>query len=435
MRAGLFIRGFVLLLAVLAIGAGSAAAAKPTIIELPEATHATPIGIGPDGSPWFRVSHGTEWQGRKGSRIGTLSGSGSFVEHRIAPVGQLVTDPVGGFWGVEEKRTGDKGRLLLIARIDGSDKVVRTYPVGTSGGRNGSTITTIARADGAVWFLRSRFDGRWSVERLSTADGSVKAFPLRRRCRSSGLAVAADGSAWFTETCRRYGQQERGSGIGRIARDGSVSRWPLRGRAAPRSVTIGKNGTVWFAMSRGFKAPEIGRITAASDIAEFPIRHGYLPSFAVGPEGRLWFGTSFGEERRAAALDSIGVGGHLSKPICAEPNCRLEVEGIVAAPNGSLWYGLTAPNLNTGGAAPASASTWKSPTKRGRSGTSRSGERASRPRPADQLVGAGTPVQVVAPSQSRAVKPGPVRGTSPIVPGNSMLRSPVQLAVVDDSAW
>jgi streptogramin lyase len=337
-------------LAVLALGAvpAAAVAASPTIIELPAATHATPIGIGTDGSPWFRVSHGTEWPGRPGSTIGTLSGAGDFVEHPIAPVGHVVTDPAGGFWGVEETETG--GRQLLIRRIVGHDRLGQTYPVGTSRGPDGSTITTLADyGGGAVWFLRSRYDGRWSVERLSTADGSVKAFPLRRGCRSKGLAVAADGSAWFTETCPRDGELERGSAIGRIAPDRSVSRWPLRARADPRSVTIGKHGTVWFSMSRGSRAPEIGRITAAGDITEFPIRPGYLPSFAVGRDGRLWFATSFREERRGVALESIGVGGHLSRPICAEPDCGLEVEGIVAAPDGSLWYGLTAPNLNTGG--------------------------------------------------------------------------------------
>ena len=356
MRSRIRIRRLATLVTVLALGAvpGAAMAAMPTIVRLPEATHATPIGVGPDGAPWFRVTHGTAWPGRPGrpgrpgSNIGTLVGGGRFVEYPLPLVRRLITDPAGGFWGVEATQIG-KSRPLSIARVDGSRGVVKTYPVGTTRGRHGSTIPLIARTDGAVWFLRDRLAGGWSVERLSTADGRVKSFPLRRGCRSDGLAVAADGSAWFTETCHRHGQRERGSAIGRIAPDEGIRRWTLPGRADPSVVTIGKQGTIWFAMGRGFKAPEIGRVTAAGDIAEFPIGPGYLPSLAVGSDGRLWFATSAGKGPRAAYLQSIGPDGRISAPICAEPGCTLEPTGIVAAPNGSLWYGLTAPNLNTGG--------------------------------------------------------------------------------------
>jgi streptogramin lyase len=96
----------------------------------------------------------------------------------------------------------------------------------------------------------------------------------------------------------------------------------------------------------GFRAPAVGRITGAGSLALYPILDGLPYSIAVGPERRLWFQSSFGGWN-FRALDSIGIDGRTGEPI--DPTCSLAPTGLVAAADGSLWYALTRPNLNTGG--------------------------------------------------------------------------------------
>jgi streptogramin lyase len=158
---------------------------------------------------------------------------------------------------------------------------------------------------------------------------------------------------WFTEKCGSYishgPSTSTEASIGRIEPSGKIVRRAIVAADYPVALAIGPEGTVWFGALRRYNHPsQVGRLTKTGKLVEFPVPNALPYSIAVGPEGRLWFQSSFGGWVYRA-LNSIGLGGRLGKPICATPSCQLAPGGLTSAPDGSLWYGLTAPNLNTGG--------------------------------------------------------------------------------------
>src|SRR5262245_58660012 len=76
------------------------------------------------------------------------------------------------------------------------------------------------------------------------------------------IAIAADGTVWFTESS--------GNRIGRMNPDGGgLVEYPLpNADSSPRIIAIGADGNVWFSEHTGNR---IGRLTPSGDLAEFPI--------------------------------------------------------------------------------------------------------------------------------------------------------------------
>ncbi len=349
MRPGIK-RKFLLLLLALAIGAVAAApagAAEPTLYQLPDATHAFSVAAAADGTVWFSPSHGSEWQGPEEPGIGRVGADGTVGELPVPGFGKPVLGPAGEVWvsGASKDEAGEN--LLLIGLLSPSGQIEREYAVG----RGQGAIGAMAPTRDAVWFVHFR-PGRDSVERVSTADGSVRQFAIGPRCQSTALAVAADGTLWFTEACRRRTHGEAGPGgssIVRIAPSGKIVRDRLTGKDYPISIALGANGTVWFGVSHwGYSAPLIGRIARSGALAEYRVPHGYPDRIAVGGDGRLWFSSTFGGGVYRA-LNSIGANGRLGEPVCADPACELEPSSLTASPDGSLWYALTTPHTIGGG--------------------------------------------------------------------------------------
>ncbi|HKO39297.1 MAG TPA: hypothetical protein VJU14_13110 [Solirubrobacterales bacterium] len=352
MRSGLLQSACIWLLAIFAATAPAATAAEPTVHQLPDATHARSLAATADGTVWFVPERGSEWGSRNYSILGSLAPDSSVSEHEVAGFGtvaHLALGPAGEVWVAGYGSDGGYGKQpIVIGRLAPSATLAKTYTVGRG------WIRSLAITDDAIWFVHARAEGPETIERVPIGGGSGRKISLRPKCNATALAVGGGGKLWFAEACRRYRKGE-GSGPGRgsinkIAPGGKIVRHPLPGpRDYPVSLTIGADGTVWFGVSYwGFTAPAVGRITRAGSLATYSILHGQPFGIAVGPEGRLWFQSSFGGWN-FRALNSIGVGGHLGEPICADPTCSLEPTGLVTAPNGSLWYSLARPNLNTGG--------------------------------------------------------------------------------------
>ena len=340
-----------LTLTMVALAAGSADAAEPTLYQLPDATHAGALAAGPGQAVWFTPSRGSEYLGPKGLVLGRIASDGTVGEVSVPSlegIGGPVLGAGGGLWlsGVREGAAGEE--LRSVAKIGLTGQVEKRFTVG----RGPGVIGAKAVGRDAVWFVRFRPGRRDSIERLNLSDGSLRQFALGPKCESNALALAADGTLWFTEACRgpRHGEAGPGeSSIGQITPAGKVSRRPLPGRGYPQSIALGPHGTVWFGVSRSnYSAWEVGRITGAGALAEYPVPDGYPSSIGVGREGRLWFQSSFGGGI-FRAFDSIGVGGHIAKPVCADPACELEPVGLTAARDGSLWFGLTKPHTIGGG--------------------------------------------------------------------------------------
>lgn len=279
-----------------------------------------------------------------------MSADGTVSEVPLSAAGldEPVLGPEGEVW-VSGKNTSETGEdVLQVARLGPSGQIEATYTIGSGQ----DEITAMAVTRGYVWFAQRPDKGRASIGRLSLGDAAVSRFALRPRCLAEALAVAGDGTAWYTEACRirRHGEAgPGGSSIGRIDRRGDIRRWRLVGKDYPMSIALGRDGTVWFGVSHwGFSAWQVGRISPAGALAEYPVPHGYPRSIAVGPEGRLWFQSSFGGAIYRA-LNSISKRGKLGTPICADPTCELEPTSLAGAADGSLWYSLIRPHTIGGG--------------------------------------------------------------------------------------
>jgi hypothetical protein len=353
MRSGPLQRACVSLLAIFAAMAPTAAAAEPTVHQLADATHARSIVAAADGTAWFVPERGSEWWSQNDSILGRAAPDGSVTEHEVAGIGtvaHLTLGPAGEVWVAGYGSDGGYGKKpIVVGRLSPSATLLEAYTVGRKG-----WVKSLAVTGGAIWFVHARPEGPETIERVTLGGGSARAISLRPRCDATALAVGGGEQLWFAEACRQYRKGE-GSGPGRgsinkIAPGGKIVRHPLPGpRDYPVSLAIGADGTVWFGVSYwGFSAPTVGRITKSGSLALHFILDGQPGSIAVGPESRLWFQSSFGGGHYHA-LNSIGVGGQLGEPICADPTCSLQPTGLVAAPDSSLWYALGRPNLNTGG--------------------------------------------------------------------------------------
>jgi streptogramin lyase len=363
MWSGIFQRAFSFLipgLAIVALATATAAAAEPAVFKLPDATHARSLVAAEDGTVWFIPTRGNEWEGKPGSIVGALAPDGAVTEHEVAGFGVingLTLGPADEIWvsGVNENADGE--RFLEIGRLSASGEVAQRLMIGRARGY-WDWLRQLTVADGAVWFVRNQLTPRDTIARLSIADGAMRRFVTRPRCNVAALAAAPSGALWFTEGCRVdrggfEGWTPGNSSIARISRDGKVVRYPLRGsRDTPISLAIAPRETVWFGVTSrkpsGYSGEKIGLVTKDGDLAEFPAPDALPYSIAIGPERRLWFQSSFGGWNYRA-LASIGPDGKITQPICADPTCQLKPTGLTAAPDRSLFYGLTEPNLTIGG--------------------------------------------------------------------------------------
>jgi streptogramin lyase len=86
-------------------------------------------------------------------------------------------------------------------------------------------------------------------------------------------------------------------------------------------------------------------MTRTGAVTEYRVS-GFPASIAVTRDGRVWFTSAAGwRHPRLGFIDSAGK----SRVACAARGCGFEPSGLVAGPDGSLWYGLARPNLNEGG--------------------------------------------------------------------------------------
>jgi len=344
----------------MALTTATAEAAEPTISELPDATHARSLAAAKDGTVWFVPTRGTEAEDKRGPIVGALAADGTVTEHEVAGfvvVNGLTLGPMDEVWvsGADEDAAGET--YLEIGRLSPSGELAQSFTVGRAQGGWG-LLRQLTVADSAAWFVRDGPRLRDTIERLSIADGTVRRFVTRPRCNVAALAAGTAGAVWFTERCRAYREGSEGwapgtSSIARISLGGKIARYPLHAsRDIPISLAIEPTETVWFGVTHrkpsGYSVAKIGRLTKNGVLAEFPAPDALPFSIAVGPERRLWFQSSFGGWDYRA-LNSIGPKGKIAKPICASPSCQLEPTGLTAAPDHNLLYGLSRPNLNTGG--------------------------------------------------------------------------------------
>ena len=170
------------------------------------------------------------------------------------------------------------------------------------------------------------------IGRITTA-GVITEFPIPTPASGPvGIAAGPDGNLWFTET--------NANKIGRITTAGVITEFPIptassyptasrpartatcgspklgqpdrpdhdgrrhhrvpdsHGRTAgPGGIAAGPDGNLWFTEGNG---NQIGRITTAGVITEFPIPTANSDPYgiAAGPDGNLWFTEAYWQPDR-----------------------------------------------------------------------------------------------------------------------------------------
>jgi streptogramin lyase len=352
-------RGFFLALligALVALGAApagvgaaevAAAAATPTVYQLPQATHAYDLAFAPDGTLWLLGDHGSEFPGGERSFVGTWNPTVGLTEFAL-PENRTVTGgaavgPEGEYW--LPGRYFDRGQRKSFGRLSHISTAGQLQEY-TFGDRFDAVRAVVPTAEG-VWFAAARptpYGGRTTIARLDPAGEIVgRGYHLRSGCRVNAMA-AAPGGVWFAESCWGDPAARKGhrASIARIDAAGKLTRHPVSARFVPLSLAAAGNGSsVWFgerSIDEGGDA-RIGRVTTSGRVVESSVPSAYYPAtITVGGEGRLWFRALTPGGWQGQALASIGTDGKVSKPVCLEPKCGLAAYGLTTGPEGGIWF-------------------------------------------------------------------------------------------------
>lgn len=300
-------RASVVLIAVLA----AVAVAAPAYSKFPPRTAGTgPRGIaaGSDGNVWF-TNHSA-------NQIGRVTTAGSIVEFPIPTAASypyaISAGPDGNVWFTETE-------AHQIGRITPAGAITE-FPVATA-----VSFGITAGPDGNLWF--TELSGQ--IGRI-TPSGTVTEFPAF--AGPERITAGSDGNLWFTETSGR---------IGRITPSGAVTQFqPPTAGSRLRDITAGPDGNLWFTEElteeSGFVVlidiPQVGRITPAGVVTEFPLSAPLSrpQDITPGPDGNLWF-THGNQIGRIAPTGSVT---HFSFSTAAG---RFPY-AITAGPDNNIWF-------------------------------------------------------------------------------------------------
>jgi streptogramin lyase len=199
-------------------------------------------------------------------------------------------------------RAGPDGNLWFAEFF--GDRIGRSTPLGviTELGSVPKPHGMAAGSDGNLWFTEMGAD---RIGRINTL-GVVTEFSTGIANGASPYSIAGgpDGNLWFTE----YGRDR----IGRITPIGVVTEFNtgITAGASPVIVTTGPDGNLWFTECNCFgglpPGGQIGRITTAGIITEFPIPTPSTNPYSIttGPDGNLWFTEENGNNVAKVTLQS-----------------------------------------------------------------------------------------------------------------------------------
>jgi virginiamycin B lyase len=233
------------------------------------------ITLGPDGALWFTQPRDNE--------IGRITTGGAITEYRLPdPLDQpegITPGPDGALW-FSAVGIGKIGRMTVA----GDFVPLGGYPATGIAGAGISDIT--AASDGALWFTESASSSN-AIGRITTG-GTITHYPVPTAASDpSGITEVPGAGLWFTEFAANQ--------IGQITLAGVVTEFPGAG-AGPSAIEAGRDGGLWFTESG---ANSIGRITTGGAITNhFPVpTPASDPSdMTTGPDGALWFTEFLGDK-------------------------------------------------------------------------------------------------------------------------------------------
>jgi virginiamycin B lyase len=149
------------------------------------------------------------------------------------------------------------------------------------------------------------------------------------------IVAGSDGALWFTDASAFE--------IGRITTAGTVTEYPvpLSVGSLPYGIAAGSDGALWFAAGQnGAGTFSVGRITTAGTMTGYVVSNAYSPrEIAAGPDGALWFTEPYAYQGGLnGAIGSITTAGAITTYVLPNTLALQYPSRIAAGPDGALWF-------------------------------------------------------------------------------------------------
>jgi virginiamycin B lyase len=244
-------------------------------------------------------------------RSGSASG-GDFVEYAMVVANDIPTTVAVGLDDTVWFTIGFADAVGMIR-----DGKLHRLPKGR---KSVEPVGLAVDAQGAAWYTDPT---EVMISRI-LPNGEIKSFPLGTPIARLGrLAVAPDGAVWFAESTA-YGFTQ--------LKDGVLTRHvPKSVRGGPYGVTVDVQGNVWGTLQSG---NQLVKVSPDRQISEYELpTPGSSPSDVVADKtGNVWV-----VEFRGNKIAKFG-GGTFAEFVV--PGEWSGLSGIAAAPDGSIWFGL-----------------------------------------------------------------------------------------------
>ena len=239
-----------------------------------------------------------------------LSTDPGFVEYRMPVKTDIPTavaiEPNGAVWFTIE--FSDAIAVFRDGKIDRISK----------GTQNLEPLGLAVDADGGAWYTDTPMR---AISRISPG-GSIRSFPLSTPIVQLGrLALAPDGAVWFADITT--------ASVTRL-QDGVFMRHEVGSPGAtPYGIAVDSDGTVWATVQGADKLARIstdGQVTAL----DVPTHSSGLGDIAVDQRGAVWF-----LELRANKIGRFAEGRFTEFTI---PTLSAGPTALAAAPDGAVWF-------------------------------------------------------------------------------------------------
>jgi virginiamycin B lyase len=283
--------------------------------KLPTSSDPHFVTTASDGNVWFTV------QGAFNEE--TFQTPGQVA--RVTPRGDITEFDVCDSCITNDIVEGPDGILYIsdndghLRRITTSGDLLSSVPV--CGQVFCDPLAGVAADSSSIWFA-DPFNSR--IGRYNVSTGEFTFYPA---AEVDDLAVAADGTVWFTGS-NEIGELDPAVGV--------VSTTALSGEG--RGIAIAPDGTVW---ATEIFADLIARLTPSTtgphQLAEFPTAVNAAPlGIAAADDGNVWFTQNL--RGNIARITPDGVITEATKPIDFSDPKRPDPVGITIGANGDPWY-------------------------------------------------------------------------------------------------
>jgi streptogramin lyase len=181
--------------------------------------------------------------------------------------------------------------------------------------RVGEPEAIVAARDGSVWFTNA---ATGTVAHL-TQKARLTTLVSSEQTQAGALALGPDGSLWF------------GNGYGSVMRRspaGVLTDYAVAASVPAGGLAVAKDGTAWFTTGGetiGEIAPD-GSVSYLNDPESMRGTQGIV----AGPDGAIWFTNYLG-----SSIGRIGADGSVAA--YTDPRVRYPA-GIAVGPDGALWF-------------------------------------------------------------------------------------------------